>query len=470
MRWFIAVMVSLALVCSAAMAQSGRPDELQFLPLEFTIDYPEKFRLSNGIEVYFKQDSELPLLDVTVVVEAGKVGVPNIKAGLASLHADLLRSGGAGSWNAEQLDQRLEDLAANLKVEASSYTTRFDLSLLSEDAEDGLLILAAVVRQPRFDEHRFEVKRQQMLDKIRRRGDHPNALAQQLLLSRLYQGHSLAQFATTQTVTQLNLADLKQFNQRHMAPSSTRIVLTGAIDRAQAQQLLEQAFGDWAAAGELPLVAPFADSDPTGILLVDRPLPQTTVLLGEIGIEKSNPDLYAVQVMNYILGGGGFNSRLMQQIRSNRGLAYSVYSYYSVGRRLLGPFVAGCETKNDSVVEVVGLFRQLMNQMRQQPVSDAELTLAKESLINSFVFAFDDSHALANRILSQELYGYPADYLERYRERIAAVTAADVQRVARTYLNPERQLLVLVGDRETLLPSLEQLGDAVEEVPLKRLL
>ena len=175
-------------------------------------------------------------------------------------------------------------------------------------------------------------------------------------------------------------------------------------------------------------------------------MPQTTLLAGEVGITKDAPDLQAVRVMNWILGGGGFNSRLMREVRSNRGLAYSVYSYFQIGRKLPGPFIAGTETKSGTTLEVIRLLREQMARMRQAPVSAAELALAKESLINSFVFAFTDSHAIVSQQLRLDFYGYPADYLQRYRERVAAVTAADVLQAARDHLHPERQALVVVGN------------------------
>ncbi|OEU70461.1 MAG: hypothetical protein BA874_01430 [Desulfuromonadales bacterium C00003068] len=147
-----------------------------------------------------------------------------------------------------------------------------------------------------------------------------------------------------------------------------------------------------------------------------------------------------------------------------------MYSYFSVGRRLLGPFIAGCETKNESVAEVVNLLRGEMETIRQQPITAQELNQAKDSLINSFVFTFENTHALAKRIMSQQMYGYPENYLEEYRQRIAAVTIDDVQRVALKYLHPDQQLLILVGDREALQPSLKQLAEPVEEIKLNDLI
>ncbi len=470
MQRFTVMFMLLILFSVPVLSAEQRPDQVESKALEFTIEYPEKFQLNNGIEVFFKQDSELPLVDVSVIVDAGKIGVPNNMAGLEKLVAALLRNGGAGRWNAEQLDQQLEQLAAQVQVNSSTYTINFDLSVLREVAQLGVELLAAMVQEPKFDSQRFEVNQQQLLESIRRRGDHTSRLAQQVLFAKLYAGHPLANSSRYDTVAPLKVDDVENYYRHHFSPHRTRIVISGDLIAAEAKLWLEHSFGDWQGLNGENFLPRFEDSNPSGLVLIHRPVPQTAILLGEIGIEKNNPDLHAVQVMNYILGGGGFSSRLMREIRSNRGLAYSVYSYFSVGRRLLGPFIAGCETKNESVAEVVNLLRGEMETIRQQPITAQELNQAKDSLINSFVFTFENTHALAKRIMSQQMYGYPENYLEEYRQRIAAVTIDDVQRVALKYLHPDQQLLILVGDREALQPSLKQLAEPVEEVQLNDLL
>jgi len=453
-----------------ALGAAGRPDDLELPELKFAIEYPETFQLSNGIQVYYRQDAELPLVDVTVVVESGKITAPPQKAGLAELVADNLKKGGAGTWDAAAFDTALDALAASLKVTAGTYTTRSSLSLLKEDVRPGLALLAAMLRQPHFDAERFEISRNQMLEGIRRKADHGAALAQQILMSRLYAGHPLAESPTLHSVAAISREDLQANHQRYFGPSNTRIVFTGDVDKDTAKALLEEAFGDWHHDSVTPDVPPLQPQVQPGVVLVDRPVPQTTILLGELAIEKNNPDLYAVQVMNYILGGGGFSSRLMREIRSNRGLAYSVYSYFSVGRRLPGVFISAAETKNASVGEVVGLMHKEMERIGREAISVAELEQAKQSLINSFVFAFDNRHALATRILDQELFGYPEDYLDRYRQRIAAVTIDDVQRVARRYLHPEQQVTVLIGDIEVLRDTVKSWNVPVTERRVEDLL
>ena len=453
MQRFTVLFMLFVLFSVPVFSAEQRPDQVESSVLEFTIEYPE-----------------LPLIDVSIIVDAGKIGVPNKMAGLEKLVAALLRNGGAGRWSAEQLDQQLEQLAAQVQVKASTYTTNFDMSVLREDAQLGVEILAAMVQEPSFDSQRFNINQQQLLESIRRRGDHAARLAQQVLFAKLYAGHPLANSSRYDTVAPLTVEDVKHYYHHHFSPQHTRIVISGDLTVAEAKQWLDHSFAAWQHLGEDNFLPSFKDSNPSGLVFIHRPIPQTTILLGEIGIEKNNPDLHAVQVMNYILGGGGFSSRLMREIRSNRGLAYSVYSYFSVGRRLLGPFIAGCETKNESVAEVVNLLRGEMEIIRQQPITAQELNQAKDSLINSFVFTFENTHALAKRIMSQQMYGYPENYLEEYRQRIAAVTIDDVQRVALKYLHPDQQLLILVGDREALQPSLKQLAQPVEEIQLNDLL
>jgi predicted Zn-dependent peptidase len=168
--------------------------------------------------------------------------------------------------------------------------------------------------------------------------------------------------------------------------------------------------------------------------------------MGHLGIDKDNPDLYALRVMDFILGAGGFNSRLMRRVRSDEGLAYSVWSGFDIGRRFPGPFTAGTETRSATTGRTIGLMREIMTGMTRREVTAQELTLAKESIVNAFVFGFTDAERVVAQRARIEFFGYPAGYLEGYRDRIAAVTAADVLRVARTYLHPERMVTVVVGD------------------------
>jgi len=189
-------------------------------------------------------------------------------------------------------------------------------------------------------------------------------------------------------------------------------------------------------------------------------------MLGQIGIDKDAPDLHAVRVMNFILGGGGFNSRMMKEIREERGLAYSVYSSFQIGRLLPGPFIAQCETKSSTTIEALELMLAAMRTIREQPVRAEELRIAKESLNNSFVFSFNDPHEVVTQAMRLDFYDYPDDYLESYRDKVEALTLVDIQRAARDHLQPERMSIVLIGNEAEFEAPLTKLGLPLERLPV----
>jgi zinc protease len=333
------------------------------------------------------------------------------------------------------------------------------MSMQASDLPRGLALLADLVRRPRFEPQRLELARRQMVEQVRRQDDDPGFVASRTLRQALYGDHPLGRTPTVDSVRAVTREDLVSFHDRFARPNNLWLAISGDFDPSRLRDQLNTLFGDWPAGDFAPQVIPPLPKTPQpAVLPVIKDLPQTTILLGERGIDKSNPDLYALRVMNFILGGGGFNSRLMREVRSDRGLAYSVYSYFEIGRRLPGLFIAGSETQTTTVAEVVELMRAQMAEITREPVSDEELELAKESLINSFVFAFDSPHDIVTQTMRLDYYDYPPDYLEGYRDRVAAVTVQQVLSAARRYLDPETQVIVLVGELGDLSKSTEAFG------------
>lgn len=447
--------------------QPVRPDDLSFPPLEFSFPKVAQQQLANGMRLYLKEDHELPLVELTLLVEGGSIYDPLDKTGLSQFFAQTLSTGGTESLTPVELEAELEAMAAILTVSSSSYCYRIDLSLNQKDLERGIEILVDLLHQPRFDAERMELVRSQMLESIHRKNDDPSSIAGRLLAGAVYPGHPFGADPTVAVVSGFSREDLLKLHQRYFQPQNFWLAVSGDIQSDNLVVLLEQKFGGWYSTENTILDLPLLPPAPAGrILLADKDIPQTTILMGHPGVSKDNPDVPALQVANYILGGGGFNSRMMREVRSNRGLAYSVYSYFRVGRQLPELFIVSSETKCGSTVEVVTLLQQLIQQIRDEPVSAAELDLAKKSLINSFVFAFSDSHSVVSRRLRLDYYDYPEDYLETYRQKIEAVTVADVQRVARQYLQPEKLQIVLVGNSQHYVDAIRQLGIPVENVDL----
>ncbi len=441
----LAGMLSFLVACTSR--PTGGVTALSYPPLHFKIPETDKLILPGGIHLYLKEDHELPLVEVTALVGAGDIDDPAARTGQGRLFAALLRTGGAGERGPEAFDDELERLAADLSVSTDSYATTCELSLRSSDLDSGLGLLADLLRRPRFDAERLELARRQAIEGLRRQNDLPAAIAQRILRRAIYGDHPLGRTPTVATLEAVRRKNLVAFHDRYFTPDNLWLAISGDFRRDELLAALNRVFGDWQAGPaprqELP---PLSQPSVPALWLASKPVPQTTLLAGEVGVDKDAPDLQAVQVMNWILGGGGFNSRLLREVRSDRGLAYSVYSSFQIGRRLPGSFIVGTETKSGTTLQVFRLLREEMDKMRRDPVTPAELALAKESLINSFVFAFADPHEVVSRQLRLDFYGYPADFLQRYRERIAAVSAAEVLQAAKDHLHPEQQAWVVVGN------------------------
>lgn len=451
--------------CNGALPTSYQ--ELEYPELTFQLPEVETLLLDNGIRLYLKADDELPLVQITAMIGSGGISSPEEKTGFGDLFGSVWRSGGAGDRSPEALDEYLDALAADVSSSMGTYSAQLDLSLRAEDLSAGLSVLGDLLLRPGFDSDRLELARLQAQEHLRRQNDNPRSISRRLLMKALYPDHYLGRTATEPSLASITRQDLVDFHETYFAPNNLWLAVSGDFDRDALLKQLNQELGRWPQADVpeqtlLPVNAPAAGL----VQVASKDLPQTSIVIGDLGLSKEDPDQYAVRVLNYILGGGGFNSRMMREIRSNRGLAYSAYSYFQVGRRLPGPFVAGTETKNISVLPAIRLTREIMNDLRTRPVSEEELQLAKESQINSFVFGFENTHSVVSQQMSLDFFDYPADYLVNYRDKIAAVTVADVQRVAQEFIDPSRQQIVLVGNPDEYSDELQELGLPVLEVDL----
>lgn len=466
--WWCGCLLLLSTACAPASLPG--PEQLNYPPLEFHIPAVEQIELGNGLRIYLREDSELPLVQVTAMVGSGALAVPRELTGFDTLFAATLRTGGSTALPAAVLEERLDLLAANLAANMGPYATQLDLSVRRDDLAEGLAILADLLRRPAFAADKLELARGKAREAVRRRNDDPGDIASRLLLAALYPEHPLGDSPTEATLAAVTRDQLLAFHREHFAPDNLWLAVSGDVRRAELLALLERLFGDWPRAGVAASPLPDLEPPRAGLLqVVAKEVPQATLMLGDLGLTKDNPDQYPARVLNFILGGGDFNSRLMREIRSDRGLAYSAWSQFQIGRRFPGPVMAGTETKNASVVEALGLIRRIMGDLREQPVTPGELRTARESLVNSFVFSFADPHAVVVQRMQLDFYGYPADYLARYRERIAAVTAEDVLRVARQYLHPARQQIVIVGAPDESGATLESFGLPVRRVKAEEL-
>jgi predicted Zn-dependent peptidase len=432
---------------AAAAAGFADPRTLTFPSLAYEIPRSERFTLPNGLAVHLIEDRTLPWIRMTAYLDAASLYEPADKTGLAALTGRMLRHGGIAGKRPDEVDADLDFMASSVVSSIGDEAATVSMKALTRHFRATLEIFAGVLTAPTFDEGRFRQAVNEFIETLRRQNDNPRELADRELRQAIYAGHPLGRHPTAETVGAVSRTDLVEFHRRWFHPDRAILAVAGDIGRRELEEALLDVFAKWPPGGNpAPQIAPPSPTEKPAVRHIQREIVQAAIRMGHLGIDKDNPDLYALRVMDFILGAGGFNSRLMRRVRSDEGLAYSVWSGFDIGRRFPGPFTAGTETRSATTGRTIGLMREIMTGMTRREVTAQELTLAKESIVNAFVFGFTDAERVVAQRARIEFFGYPAGYLEGYRDRIAAVTAADVLRVARTYLHPERMVTVVVGD------------------------
>ena len=450
---------------SAVLQASADPRKLAFPPLKFQLPKSERVQLKNGMVVYLLQDHELPIVNLTAYLNAGSIYEPPDKVGLAALTGATLRSGGTLKTSPEKLDRELEFMASSIESSIGADNANVSLATLTKNLDRTLQLFSEVMTVPAFDPARVELATSHAIESIRRQNDDPKAIASRELNRAIYPGHPLGRIPTLATVKAISRKDLISFHKSYFYPANTIVAVSGDFDREKLLASLEKLFAKWPnRAPAFPEVPAPREDLSAEVLQVQKDVNQSVIRMGHLGIDKNNPDLHAIKVMDYILG-GGFTSRLTQEIRSNQGLAYNVDSYFETGRRFKGPFIAETETKSETTARAITLLRSIIKGMTQAEVSEVELKLAKDAIISSFIFGFARSDAVVNQQARLEFYSYPKGYLENYRDSIARVTREDVLRVARKYLHPDAMRLVVVGDEKKFDEPLSVFGK-VREVQL----
>ncbi len=468
------VLISLALPhCLSAGAKqagdavnnSGRPSlgGLVYKPINTDIPKTKRVVLSNGMIVHLMPDHELPLFSVASMIRVGAIFEPEDKTGLAMLTGATIRSGGTLSTPPDLLDETLEFISGSVETSIGAESGSASLSVLSKDTDKGLEIFADVLRNPRFDQGRFELAKARMLDGISRQNDSPTGAASRELLKLIYKGSAYGRYPTIETVTSITIDDVKKFYAKYFVPQNVMLGITGDYDESAIISKLEKVFKGWKGqTPRYPPVAPVTEKFEGGVYLAVKKIPQSVIRMGHLAGRKTDPDYQTLRVMDDILGGGGFSSRLVKSVRVDRGLAYSVWAYTIGGRRELGRFMAGAETKASSTGQVIGLIKSEIERIRTEPVTDEELKMAKDSIINSFIFVFDRPAKIMGQRMIIDYYGYPKDYLETYRDKVMAVTKEDIMRVAAKRLHPDGLKIVIIGDPEKFDMALSRFGKVTE--------
>jgi zinc protease len=427
---------------------------------KFTLPAIEKAKLSNGLNVWVVRRNELPIISMNLVLNAGGILEMADKSGVASMTASMLNQG-TKTRSAVDIANGLQSIGASVFPGASWDASTVSMQTITKNLNQALDIFSDVVVNPSFPANEFETLRRRTLVSFLQRKSSPTAVADVVYNKVLYgqQPYSRQLTGDEKTVKAMTRDDLVGFYNSYYRPNNATLIVAGDVELNVITDKLEKAFSGWKQ-GEIPTMKNDAQTMAAkpGIYLVDKPgAAQSSVSIGQVGIERSNPDFYAVQVMNSILGGGG-TARLFMNLREDKGYTYGAYSRFVV-RKGAGPFSASGEIQTVSTKESIVEFMKELNGIRGPiPVTPAELEVNKQGLIRRFPSGFETAGQISNQLSNLVIYGLPDSYFNEAIARINAVTAEDVNRVANKYLDPSKMAIVIVGDRKTVESGLKELG------------
>lgn len=403
-----------------------------------------------GIEAWLVEDHLVPVLAVEFAFRGGSAVEPEGKEGLAEM-ASALQDEGAGELDSQAFQQRLQDLAIRLKFDAGRDSYGGSLKTLTENRDQAFRLLRLALTEPRFDPEPVRRIRGQLLAILAREAEDPDTIAGRTFSRAVFPGHPYgrAPKGTPETINGITAEDLRGFVARHLARDNLVIGVTGDIDAATLAPLIDATFGGLPEVARVPPVAEATPAATGRVQVVDKGIPQAVVVFGHAGLKRDDPDYIAAYVLNYILGGGGFTSRLVTEVREKRGLAYSVYSYLQpMDHAAL--IVGGVATENARAGQSIELIRAEWRRMRESGPTAEELEDAKTYLTGSYPLRFTKTDRIARILVGLQLDRLGIDYIERRNGLIEAVTLDDVRRVANRLLDPEALSFTVVGRPEGL--------------------
>jgi zinc protease len=405
--------------------------------------------LSNGLTILHSEKHNLPIVMVTLLVKASQLNEPKDKAGLANLTAELLTEGTKNRKSTDISDE-IEFIGASLYVSAGSDYTTVTLSVLKKDINKGVELFSDILLNPTFPQGEIERKKELIKGSLKQQEEEPSFLAGRAFKKEVFGEHPYGRLieGSVETIDNIKREDFVRFYSDYFLPNNSILSVVGDLTSDELDGLIKQYLGEWKKK-EVPLkvAKKIEEKKIKKVVKIDKELTQANVMLGNLGISRDNPDYYAVSVMNYILGGGGFSSRLMQSIRDEMGLAYDVHSFFTAGKEE-GIFQVGIQTKNESANTAIDEILKQIGRIRKESVSDQELSDAKSYLTGSFSRRLDTNRKIVDFLASVEFYNLGLDYVEKYPNYINSVTQDDVLRVAQKYLTPENYVLVVVANQK----------------------
>ena len=468
----IATLVALGL---PAMSQSAAQSKSQTAPWKqipipplrsFTPQQPKRIELSNGMVIFLQEDHELPLIDGTARIRGGSVNEPAAKAGLVDIFGEVWRTGGTKSQTGDQLDDFLEVRAAKVETGGSEDSTTIGWSCLKGDLDDVFKVFVDVLQNPEFRADKIDIAQKEEQDSISRRNDEVGEIAHREAVKLAYGADNpyarVPEYATVAAITRQDLID---WHQKYVHPNNIILGVTGDFDSAQMEARLRAAFESWPKGPEVPKNnIEYASAKPGYYLIPKDDVNQSNIRMVALGTTRDNPDYYALSVFNEAFG-GGFSSRLFNDIRTKRALAYGVGGGVGTNFGHPGMLQISLGTKSQSTIEAIQAADQDIDDLATHPITEDEIKRAKDAILNAFIFRLDSPDKILGERMTYEYYGYPADWLDKYQAEIKKVTAADVNRVAQKYMHKDQLAVLVVGNTKEFDKPLSSLG-AVKEIDI----
>ncbi len=450
---------------TSAPVQSAQPwQKISIPPLhDFKPIEPKRIQLDNGLVIFLQQDHELPFINGTVLIRGGSRNEPAEKVGLVSLYGESWRTSGTKTTSGDQLDSLLANKAASLETGGGLATTSLNWSSFKQDFDQVFGLAIDLLEHPDFQPDKLSLGKRQMETGISRRNDDASEIAgREAELVAYGKASPYARESEYATVDAVQLNDLQAWHTRTVVPNNMIVAVSGDFDPAAMEAKLRKVFGGLQRGPE-ETAPKVAFSDPKqGVFYVDKDdVDQSNVYIVGLGTERSNPDYYALSVMNQVFS-GGFGSRVFQSVRTRLGLAYGVSGSYGASYDHPGLFVVEAATKSSSTVAAAKAMLDEIGKLKTVPPTPEELRSAKDQVLNSFIFHYDSREKTLGEQVVLALYGYPPDFLEKYKEGIGKVTSADVERVANKYVDAKKLAIVVVGNTSEFGTPLTELGPATK--------
>jgi zinc protease len=458
--FFLFMFITVLATSASAASPLPDPDKLHYPALRFNLPDAGRIVLKNGIVLYLLEDHELPLVTISALIKTGTMYDPAGKEGVAELTAYVMKTGGTQKLASSEIDNRFDLLAASPSITAALDSVQIDFSLLNKDIDQGLDLLSQILITPAFEQTRFDLARGLKNEELRRLKDDPSRFAVREFNRLIYRDNPRGRLASAKSLNNIGRDDLIEFHGNFFQPQNVMFAVTGDISRKEAISKIERYFGNWQSRGNQVSPPAPPQNSPAGLFYIDKDIPQSTIITGQLSPGINNHDYFAFTVLDFIIGSGGFPSRIFSAVRNNEGLAYSAGSFYRA-RSDHGIFAAYAFTKTESTFQTISLIDSVLKSVQAGTITAREIEWAKKSINNGFIFSFTSPRQIAWQQMKMEYDRLPADFLSTYRSKINKIQVDDLNKTAVRHLNKNSNTTLILGNVKKFGKPLTGLGQPV---------